>query len=162
MNKSEFIGKYGETAYARKLAQKREWNKQNPERDTENHRRWREENSERVAETRRRWAEGNPQKIIQSHREASRKGGEFYEKRLEYDHTGIPGDKNKIRGKHRREYKPYKDIIAPESQIHHQWKPNSAEYVAVALVEKDAHMRGFINVIEILDGEVNIFTEKKS
>lgn len=75
--------------------------------------------------------------------------------------TGIQGDRNKIRDIHRYKWRQYKRIIAPDSQLHHQWEPNSAEYAGVALVEKDAHMHGFIKVIEILEGEINLFTEKE-
>jgi hypothetical protein len=80
---------------------------------------------------------------------------------LEYNRTGIPGEKTRIRYKHGREWKPYKDIIAPDSQIHHEWVPETAEYRGVALVEKDAHMHGFVDVIEILDGEITLLTEEE-
>lgn len=75
--------------------------------------------------------------------------------------TGIQGDKNKIRMKHAHQYKPYKMIIALESQIHHEWVPDTPEYRGVALVEKDQHMHGFVDVIEILDGKITLLTEEE-
>ena len=93
--------------------------------------------------------------------EQARKGGKYYEKHKLAQKMGIPGEKNVIRSKHRTKYRPYKRIIAPDSVLHHQWRPESAEYDGVALVEKDPHQYGFIKVIEILEGEITLLTEEE-
>lgn len=131
MNKKEFIKKYGEDAYNKKLGRARAWKVQNPKRTIEHCRR------------------------------QTRKGGAGYPKQLRYNHTGLQGERGCIRMKHGHKWRPYKRIIAPDSQIHHQWKRGLAEYDGVALVEKDQHMHGFIDVIEILDGKITVFTEKE-
>ena len=92
-------------------------------------------------------------------RETSRKGGKYYEKKLEYNRTGIQGRRKVVRVTHGHLYRPYKQIIAPDSQIHHEWIPETANYRGVALVEKDQHMHGFIDVIQILEGEITLLTE---
>jgi hypothetical protein len=58
-------------------------------------------------------------------------------------------------------WRPYKNIIAPGSQLHHNWIPGTADYTGLALVEADQHMRGFIEVIQILEGKITLFTEKE-
>ena len=107
----------------------------------------------------KRWREKNPKKAIAYQHDANRKGGKYYERQQRYERTGIPGKRNKIRVNHRNHYRPFKQIIAPESQIHHEWIPDTADYRGVALVEADQHMHGFIDVIQILEGEITIFTE---
>jgi len=92
-------------------------------------------------------------------RKWGRKGGELYEKYQIYKQTGLQGERNKIRSKHGYKWRPYKHIIAPNSQIHHQWLPGTAGYTGVALVEKDQHIHGFIKVIQILEGEITLFCE---
>ena len=58
-------------------------------------------------------------------------------------------------------WRKYKNIIAPESQIHHEWIPGTANYRGVALVEADQHMHGIVDVIEILEGKITLLTEDK-
>lgn len=145
MKKAERIKRYGEEAYEKHLAQTRAWYKAH-----------REEEKVKV----RAWREENPEKERAIQHEKSRKGGKCYDKKLEYNKTGIPGEKMKIRRKHNKEYKPFKDIIAPDSQIHHEWIPQTAEYRGVALVEKDPHQYGIIDVIQILDGKITLLTEE--
>lgn len=103
----------------------------------------------------------NPEKAEEHNHEINRKGGKFYERTLENNRTGLRGERNKIRSKHGQKYRPYKDIIAPDSQIHHQWVPGTSDYDGVALVEKDQHMRGFVDVIRILEGDITVFTEEE-
>lgn len=74
---------------------------------------------------------------------------------------GNQGERNKIRMKHANQYRPFKQIIAPDSQIHHEWIPETAEFRGVALVEKDQHMHGFIDVIKILEGKITLLSEKE-
>ena len=109
------------------------------------------------------WRKNNPDKVkaqhVKNHPEQSRKGGKYYDKHLEYRRTGLQGERNRIRKKHRRFYYPFKQIIAPASQLHHQWVPSTADYSAVALVETDRHMHGSIDVIRILEGQITLFTE---
>ena len=59
------------------------------------------------------------------------------------------------------QWRQYKRIIAPGSQLHHQWIPKTSDYTGLALVEVNPHKYGIINVIEILDGEITLFTEKE-
>ena len=146
MNKEEIIERYGEAAYARQLGQNRAWNKAHPEEAKAAAKKYREEHLEEV---------------IADSQEASRKGGKRYDKTLEDNRTGLRGARNRIRNKHRNQYRPYKMIIAPDSQLHHEWIPRTAEYRGVALVEKDAHMHGFVDVIEILDGVITLLTEEE-
>lgn len=58
MKKEEYIRKYGETAYATMLQQKRDWRGRNPDNEKTNH------------------------------REANRKGGKHYAHQLKYKTTG--------------------------------------------------------------------------
>lgn len=131
MKKEEFIERRGEAAYKNYL----EYNRQ--------------------------WREANPKKIDKQSRKQCRKGAKGYAKKRLYGRTGIPGEKNKIRALHGLKWRQYKNIIAPSSQLHHQWQPSTSEYDGVALVEANQHQHGIIDVIRILDGEVTIFTEKE-
>ena len=89
----------------------------------------------------------------------NRKGGANYPKLMLYHMTGLQYARRLIRNKHGLRWKPFKQIIAPESQIHHEWIPGTADYTGVALVETDQHIHGFIDVIQILEGEITLFTE---
>ena len=129
MKKEEFIKRYGKEAYEKWRQQKREWGRKHPE----------------VTKT--------------NHRREHRKGGENYERHLKYKITGLPHERELVRGKHQRYWAPYKQIIAQNSQIHHEWIPETANYRGVALVEKDQHMHGFIDVIQILEGEITLLRE---
>ena len=118
-----------------------------------------EERTERAKEYDRKWREAHPEEVKAKCQETSRKGGKYYEKRLKYNTTGLPHERNLVRGKHNRRYRPYKQIIAPDSELHHEWIPNTANYRGVALVEKEPHQYGIIDVIQILEGEIRLFTE---
>jgi hypothetical protein len=131
MKKEEFIKRYGEAKYEKYLEQTRQW------------------------------AEANPDRVKERGHNRSRKGGKNYEKMRRYMNTGIQEGKNKIRVNHRKKWSEYKRIIAPGSQIHHQWIPKTANYKGVALVEADQHRYGNIDVIQILDGVITVFTEKE-
>ena len=63
-----------------------------------------------------------------------------------------------IRSKHSRRWRKFKTLIAPGSELHHEWIPETAEYRGVALVEADQHRRGIIDVIQILEGEITLFS----
>lgn len=131
MKKEETIRRYGEAAYEKWLAQKQAW------------------------------VEAHPENVRKNNRMHSRKGGRGYARKLIYGRTGIPGEKNKIRALHSLKWRQYKNIIAPNSQLHHQWEIGTAKYTGLALVEADSHMHGFINVIKILKGGITLFTEKE-
>jgi hypothetical protein len=146
MKKEEVIAKYGEAAWQRHLAQRRAY---------------KEEHLEQENARDKKYCEENREKRRADHQEECRKGGKRYEKKLKHQRTGIPGAKTRIRCKHAREYRPYKDIIAPASQIHHEWIPDTSEYRGIALVETDQHMHGFVDVIEILKGEITLLTEEE-
>ena len=130
MQKKEIIKRRGKNEYERRLAKAREWNE-----------------SHRV-------------KVGELSREQNCKGGKRYEKKLVYERTGLRRKRNGIREKHGRRYRQYKKIIAPDSQLHHDWLAGTAEYNGVALVEADAHRHGFIDVIQILEGQITLFTER--
>ena len=130
MKKEEFIRAYGKEAWEKMLQQTQEWNRNHPE------------------------------KVKARDNERSRKGGKYYEQTRKHQSEGIPHARHLVRKKHGNRYRPYKNIIAPESQIHHEWLPETANYRGVALVEKDQHRHGFIDVIQILDGEITLLTEE--
>lgn len=126
---------------------------------------WRENHPE-VKETIKKWREARPE-VIKKYSEKwnpemNRKGGKNYVKKLRYMETGLQKNRNRVRGRDGKRYRPYKNIIAPESQLHHEWVANSADYRGVALVEKDQHMHGVIDVIQILEGKITFMEEIKS
>ncbi|MEA1957574.1 MAG: hypothetical protein U9N01_04385 [Euryarchaeota archaeon] len=144
--KDEYIKRHGEEAYLRRWKRAREWNKVH---------------SEELNAKRRKRGDEYPEERKALNREINRRGGKYYEKHLENERIGLRGERNRIRKKHANMYRKYKNIIAPESQLHHQWRPESALYDGLALVEADQHMHGFIDVIQILEGEIKVFTEKE-
>ena len=145
MKKEEYIRRYGIKAYAKMQQQKREWEKKHPEKGREKSRLWKQK---------------NPEKVIATSQDRGRKGGKYYEHTMKYMMSGLPHERNLVRMHHRYLYRPYKQVIAPDSQIHHQWVPGTANYTGVALVEKDQHMHGFIDVIQILEGEITLLSEE--
>ena len=172
MKKEELIERYGEAAYEKKLEQTRAWNKAHraemrasdkkyKKKHPEVSKKYREEHREEAKAATKEHREENPEKVKLYHQEQSRKGGKHYDKMLEYKRTGLQGERNRIRMNHAYKYHPYKAIIAPDSQLHHEWVPETAEYRGVALVETDAHRHGFVDVIEILDGEITLLTEEE-
>lgn len=146
MNKKEFIKRRGIVAYKRKLQLNKDWRVQ--------HRK--AHNTQK-----KEWCEANPEKVKVHNQERGRKGGKHYLKHLKYKTTGIQGERNHIRNKHWYIYHSFKQIIAPDSQIHHEWVPNTADFRGVALVEKDSHQYGIIDVILILEGEITLFRENE-
>lgn len=146
MKKNERIARYGKEAYAKMLSQRRERYKRNYER-------------EKVVT--RKWRLKNPEKVIAQTQSQCCKGGKGYKQHMHYRQTGIPWEREKIRMRHGHQWRSFKHIISPESQIHHEWVPSTSNYTGVALVEKDRHMHGIIDVIEILDGKITLLTEKE-
>lgn len=146
MKKEDYIRKYGEAAYKKKLEQTRAWHRNN---------------IEKGKETGAAWYKDNLKKVAISCAEQYHKGGKYYGKRLIKEQTGLRGERNKVRKKHARFYLSYKQIIDPLglSQLHHQWLPKTADYKGVALVEAYQHQYGYIDVIQILEGEITLFTE---
>jgi hypothetical protein len=129
MKKEEFVKRRGIEAYKKKIEYDRQWTLDNPDKEQENS------------------------------RKHTRKGGKYYLEHLKYKATGIQGERNRIRGLHADKWRRYKKIIAPGSQIHHEWISGTDHYRGVALVETHAHQHGIIDVIQILDGEITILTE---
>ena len=144
MKKEEFIKKYGEAAYEKMSQQNRDW---------------RAQHSEKINARAKEWRANNPDKVKANNHEEHRKGGKYYEQKLKYQTIGIPGKRQLVRTKHAYRYRPYKSIIAPDSQIHHEWISGTPNFRGVALVEKDRHMHGYIDVIQILEGEITLLTE---
>jgi hypothetical protein len=130
MKKEEVIKHFGQQVYNRKLASAREWKRKHP-------------------------------KIVREHsHQSNRKGGKYYIRHLQYQHSGLQGERNKIRAMHARRWSKYKNRIAPNSQIHHAWRHNSSDFDGVALVETNAHRHGVIDVILILEGNVTLLIEE--
>jgi len=161
MKKEDIIARGGEAAWEKHLAQCRGYYKAHREQEKARVKKWKEEHREQAKAAVKKWQEEHQEQVIANHQEGNRKGGRSYAKHLEYTQTGIPGERHKIRTKHGREWKRYKNIIAPESQIHHEWVPKTAKYRGVALVEKDQHMHGIVDVIEILEGKITLLTEEE-
>lgn len=149
MKKEEYIKRYGQAAYEKMSKQNRERTKT-----------YREKHREELNAAQKEYNEKHPEEVIATSQEQCRKGGKYYDNHLEYNQTGIQGERHTIRITHARQWKPYKDIIAPDSQIHHEWVPKTSEYEGVALVEKDQHMHGFVDVIQILEGKITLLTEE--
>jgi hypothetical protein len=122
---------------------------------------WSQANPGKKAEVSREWRKANPEKVEQHTHDQSRKGGKRYLKKLRYNITGLRHERNRIRARHKNKWHGFKKIIAPDSQLHHEWIPETPNYKGVALVEKDRHQHGIINVIKILNGEITLFTEKE-
>ena len=120
---------------------------------------WYRKHQERAREKQRLRVLNNPDKIKTNNYEYCHKGGKYYEQAYNHKKTGIPYEKKLIRNNHSKEWREYKRIIASDSQIHHQWIPNTSKYSGMALVEKDQHQHGYIDVIQILEGEITLLTE---
>ena len=142
--KQDCIKRFGQAAFEKHRQQTREW---------------KSANSEQVKIKDREWKKANPEKVKAIRLELNRNGGKYYGNKRHYTMNGIPHARELIRMSHRREWTPYKQIIAPESQLHHEWIPETADYRGVALVEANPHMHGFIDVIWILEGEITLLTE---
>lgn len=161
MKKKEFIGRRGEAAYERMQDQSREWQKANQKLVSAKHKRWMKTNPDRTIASHKKWEGLNQEKRKAIHQAQGCKMGKHYERHRIYNHTGLQGERNKVRNSHGRRWREYKNIIAPGSQLHHQWLPGKSEYSGLALVEADLHMHGIIDVIQVLDGEITVFTEKE-
>ena len=135
MDKEEINRKYGEDAYEKMLEDSRQWKLKNPEKVREDSRKQNEKHS--------------------------RKNGKYYLKKQKYNNTGIQGERHRIRIKHGNMWGKYKRILAPASQIHHEWIPGTSRYQGVALVEKKAHQHGLIRVIHVLDGNITLSVEEE-
>ena len=148
MKKEEFIRRYGEAAYEKKVLQQgREWIETHPK---------------QVRARTKVWRAAHPEQVKAISREYCRKGGRRYEKLRAYQMQGIPHDKNLIRGKHHRKWDPYKNLIAPDSVLHHEWlNDGTADFRGVALVEADQHQYGYIDVIRILEGKITLLPEEE-
>ena len=162
MKKEECIRRYGEAEWERKLEYGREWLNKNSERKKETNKRWQVENRDRYLEYNRQWNVANPDRCVKAVKRWKERNPEkviAFNRR--YSSTGIPHEKRLVRGEHYRYWTPYKQIIAPDSQMHHEWLPGTADYRGMALVEKDQHMHGYVDVIQILEGKITLFTEEE-
>ena len=157
MKKEEIIRRYGVETWERKQQEKRDWYDRHREEHKARNEKWRVNNPEKMKE----WREANSDKVKAHSHEQMHKGGKGYIAQLKYNRSGVQGERHIVRSKHGLFYRPFKQIIAPESQIHHEWIPDTAGYTGVALVEKDQHMHGYIDVIKILEGDITLFTEEQ-
>ena len=148
MNKEEFIRKYGEEAYEAKVRRRRESRKS------------RQGYKNELAGSAIWWSK-NLEKIEEYAKGRNRPGGIYYDEILRKNKEGLRHERAKRRGRDGHKYREYKQIIDPEglSQVHHSWYRGSAECSGIALVEKSQHQHGYIDVIQILEGEITLFTE---
>ena len=109
----------------------------------------------------REWARRNPTAIKKASNEHNRAGGKYYEQKLQWLKSAIPNARHTIRVRHGHMYRAFKEIIAPDSELQHEWLPGTAKYRGVALVESKPHQYGIIDVIQILEGKITLFTEKE-
>jgi hypothetical protein len=65
----------------------------------------------------------------------NRKGGESYDTYKKYNVTGIRGKRTRVRAIDGKNWRPFKKIIAPETEVHHLWKDGSAEFFGLAIVD---------------------------
>lgn len=144
--KEDYIKLHGEEAYEKRLERMRDWYKGN--------------SKKKLAHDRARM-KNHPEVVTARGVERNRKNGKYYMAKRKYQMTGIQHEREIMRKRHQSRWRQFKQIIAPGSQLHHSWRPNSAEYDGLALVEADAHMRGFIDVIQILEGDITLFTEEE-
>lgn len=114
------------------------------------------EHSKEGREYAKKWREEHPDEVIQQQRERGRKGGKYYQQMLEHNKTGVIGKRNVIRATDRRKWRRYKQIIAPESEIHHEWIEGTAEYRGIAIVDKSEHRHNIIKPIVVLCGEITL------
>ena len=161
MKKEEVIKRGGKEAWENHLVRSRAWKRAHREDLQISSQVYNQTHVEQRKASNKKWQEEHPEKMAARSHAVHRKGGEFYEKELTYARTGLQGKRNIIRMGHRRAYRPYKKLIAPGSQLHHQWVVESSKYTGVALVEANRHQHGIIDVIPILDGEITLLTEKE-
>ena len=156
--KTDFIKRYGAAAYEKHLQQRKDWYADNRDEEIKKSQEWAEMHPEQIRIKNQQFAKTEKHKEL--NRELDRKGGKYYEvhKRI-YNSTGLQRLRNLIRRKHASRYQLFKKIIAPGSQIHHEWTPGTADYRGTALVETNQHQYGFIDVIRILEGEITLFSE---
>lgn len=64
-------------------------------------------------------------------------------------------DRNKIRQAHNAKWGRSKNL-----DCHHEWIGDTAEYTGAALVEREAHRHGRINVVVILKGAITEFERR--
>jgi hypothetical protein len=73
-----------------------------------------------------------------------------------YSRSGLPQNitaaRNKIRQAHCAKWPS--DVL----DHHHEWIEDTAEYTGVALVEREAHRHGIINVVTLLEGVITNFS----
>lgn len=143
-HKKEFIAKYGVAAWERRLQLANERNRKHPE---------------KIADAARQYKAKYPEKAKAFRQESGCKGGKYYDKKLEYKRTGLQRERGIVRNVHATQYREYKQIIAPESQIHHEWIPKTPNYNGMALVETNQHQHGIIDVIQLLEGNITLLTE---
>ena len=118
-----------------------------------------EEGYEKLLGYGKEWKRTHPALVQANARKRNRKGSKQYEKRKHYDMNGLPHARKLVRMNHGISWRQFKQIIAPNSALHHEWIPGTAKYRGLALVEKDRHQHGYINVIQILEGNITLFTE---
>lgn len=67
--------------------------------------------------------------------------------------TQLQIERNKIRSAHNSKWAHLKHQYPQKLDIHHSWVEGTTNYYGVALVERVAHRRGVIKVVQILEGQ---------
>lgn len=122
-------------------------------------RRYGKKNYEMELEKHRLWSRKNFKTVKYHHDEANRKGGLHYKQKLKQNSEGLQGDRGRLRRIDGHSFRKYKRFFAQESQLHHQWIRGTANHTGIALVERDQHMHGYIDVLLIFNGEITVFDE---
>ena len=108
MKKEEIIKRYGPEEYKRRLAKNR--TRTPAQRDV----------AKALANA---WHTAHPEEVKRHNDQICHKYGKRYQKHLGYMRSGLPGERHRIRIKHGKLWGRYKQIVAPESEIHHLWVP---------------------------------------
>lgn len=164
MKKEEYIKKYGVEKWLEYIAYQRDYYTKNIEKV-------REKNREYQREYQRKYYAENKEKVKERCREHIREyqhkyyadieiRGRVHEYMKKYcgslsDHNSIPYRKSLIRQRDHHRFFSIKQFFQNlQTDIHHEWIPNTADYTFIALVERDKHRYNIIDPIVILEKKV--------
>jgi hypothetical protein len=125
MNKADFIQMHGEVLWAEKIAAARRLRAAFTNLNY----------SSQQDALRQLWKKQNPRKSVKNQ-------------------TEIQAERDKIRARDGRKWRSLKQQYFQELDVHHSWVEDTSNYLGAALVEKEAHRKGLINVVQILEGQI--------
>lgn len=134
MKKQEMIDRYGEEWYnEHRLEPAKKWVREHREEHAEYNRKYRQEHrEEKIKYQKKYWG-------------------------AKADPDSIPHKRQLIRARDNRRYNPIRQFWSHlKTDIHHEWIPDTADYMFIALVERSKHQYGIIDPICILEGEVAV------